>query len=128
MNYNAVHCNICGETIVSQHRHDYVRCACTDESFIAVDGGFEYRRRVFGEFCNYTELRVKVEPTPPLEHTDVVLVGVHSPLRCEGRPCTIHNRSAHSKRSWVQHWDPRRGMRRISPTTGRSYRDPDEWP
>lgn len=125
--YNAVHCNWCNTTIVSDYGHDFVWCRCSDpETRVAVDGGQNYPRRVFGKSANFTELDIPIEPTPVLEHTNIRLAGAHSKLKCEGRACTLHNRSNHGKRSWVQHWDSKRGMRRISPTTGRSYRDPDE--
>lgn len=40
---NAASCNVCGDFIVSKHRHDYVECTC---GTVAVDGGQEYIRRV----------------------------------------------------------------------------------
>jgi len=40
---NAATCLLCGDFIVSKHRHDYVTCTC---GAIAVDGGQEYLRRV----------------------------------------------------------------------------------
>lgn len=125
---NAVHCNICGITIESIHRHDFVRCRCTtDDTAVWVDGGHAYNRRMFGKDCDYTEIDEEFIPEPPhkLEHSAVMINNVHHRSRCAGEHCTIHNMSDHSKRMWLQYWDPRRGMRRISPTTGRSYKDPD---
>lgn len=40
---NAVSCLLCGDFIVSKHRHDFVTCTC---GAISVDGGQEYLRRV----------------------------------------------------------------------------------
>jgi hypothetical protein len=40
---NAIKCNHCGDVIESTHVHDFKWCACKS---IAVDGGFEYIRRV----------------------------------------------------------------------------------
>lgn len=40
---NAVSCLLCGDFIVSKHRHNYVTCTC---GAISVDGGQEYLRRV----------------------------------------------------------------------------------
>lgn len=40
--YNAVRCDVCNETIVSRHVHDYKTCECTNEAM--VDGGNEYAR------------------------------------------------------------------------------------
>ena len=41
---NAVRCKLCGDTIESKHRHDYVTCSCGNA---AVDGGFDYLRRAY---------------------------------------------------------------------------------
>jgi len=40
--YNSVKCLVCGETIISYHRHDYVTCSCPNQA--VVDGGTEYLR------------------------------------------------------------------------------------
>ena len=40
--YNSIECLECGKTIVSQHRHDYVKCECPNEAM--VDGGTDYLR------------------------------------------------------------------------------------
>lgn len=126
---NKVHCNNCDTTIESRYRHDFRRCSCaSDDNAVWVDGGLAYNRRMFGEFCDYEEVIEEYVPQGPhtLEHSDVVLTGVHEPGQCWGRYCTIHNMSDHSKRSWVQYWNPAKGrMERISPTTGRHYKDPD---
>jgi hypothetical protein len=39
---NRVQCKSCGEVLVSQHRHDYVKCKCPSETF--TDGGNDYQR------------------------------------------------------------------------------------
>lgn len=125
---NAVHCNICQTTIESFYTHDFKRCACReDDTAVWVDGGRSYNRRMFGNLSNYTEIEEEFVPQGPvtLEHSHVVLVSVHHAGQCAGGRCTIHNMSNHSKRSWVQHWNPIKGMQRISPVSGRHYRDPD---
>lgn len=126
---NAVHCNVCDTTIESFYTHDFKRCKCVnDDTAVWVDGGHEYDRRMFGKDCNYTEIKERFSPQGPhqLENSEVVLTGVHHAGQCWGDHCTIHNMSDHSKRSWVQHWNPaKQRMERISPTTGRHYRDPD---
>lgn len=126
---NAVHCNNCDKTIESFHRHDFRRCACvSDDTAVWVDGGREYSRRMFGKDCDYIEITDKFIPEPEhtLEHSDAVLRNVHASGQCWGEHCTIHNMSEHSKRSWVQHWNPaKQRMERISPKTGRHYKDPD---
>ncbi len=43
---NSARCLECDDEIESEHRHDFVRCRCGN---LAVDGGREYLRRVFGE-------------------------------------------------------------------------------
>ena len=41
---NTATCNLCGETIRSKNRHDFVWCKCEN---IAVDGGSWYSKRIF---------------------------------------------------------------------------------
>lgn len=125
---NAVHCNHCDTTIDSSHRHEFRSCQCTDPAKrVSVDGGYDYRRRLFGDESHYDEIVDCYEDSAILEHTGTVLRNVHAPWLCAGRPCTIHNRTDHSKRGWLQVWNPHRGlMQRVSPTSGRLYIDPDE--
>lgn len=40
---NSARCPKCNDEIVSQHRHDFVRCSC---GALGVDGGTSYRRRI----------------------------------------------------------------------------------
>ena len=62
-----------------------------------------------------------------LEHSDVILAGVHDPKQCVGQSCTIHNRSDHSMRAFPQHWrDDRKIMERICPH-GVGHPDPDDY-
>lgn len=55
---NAIRCNLCGEEIESEYRHDYVSCKC---GACAVDGGHDYFRRRFRDKDCYTELSVTEE-------------------------------------------------------------------
>ena len=56
---NAIRCNLCGDVIVSEHRHDYVTCRCGSCS---VDGGADYLRRCFSNAkYDFTELSEIVE-------------------------------------------------------------------
>jgi len=130
MKRNAIHCNTCDTTIESLHRHDFRSCRCSDENTrVSVDGGFDYQRRLWGEGADFTVIDEEyVAPiVPTLEHTDISLLGVHHPSQCAGEHCTLHNRSNHSKRSWVQSWNSEKGrMERVSPVSGRHYKDPDE--
>ena len=50
---NAIRCNICGDEIESERRHDYVECKC---GACAVDGGHDYLRRCFREKGCYTDI------------------------------------------------------------------------
>ena len=50
---NAIRCNICGDEIESERRHDYVKCKC---GTCAVDGGHDYLRRCFREKGCYTDI------------------------------------------------------------------------
>lgn len=53
------------------------------------------------------------------------LVGVHSPMLCQGRHCSVHNPSDHHMVTWQQHWRDDRGMmERICPH-GIGHPDPD---
>ncbi len=54
-----VKCNTCGATIQSMHRHDFKWCDCpeTSDTKIAVDGGADYLRMLFGSKANYEVLR-----------------------------------------------------------------------
>lgn len=62
-----------------------------------------------------------------LENTTETVSKVHSPLKCMGAHCTIHNLSDHIMRSFPQHWRGDRGiMERICPH-GIGHPDPDEY-
>lgn len=61
-----------------------------------------------------------------LEHSPIV-IWAHPPTKCAGQPCTLHNRSDHHMRPWMQHWRDDRGlMERICPH-GIGHPDPDQW-
>lgn len=49
---NAAKCRKCEDTIISRHRHDFVRCRC---GAIAVDGGLDYCRRI-GNYKDFQEI------------------------------------------------------------------------
>ena len=57
---NMARCKKCGDTIESLYRHDYISCDC---GALAVDGGKDYLRRVYGEEGDYEELSVYEEAT-----------------------------------------------------------------
>ena len=53
---NRVKCLMCGDTIESRHRHDFVPCSCGN---VAVDGGLDYIKRSFktGQFTELSEFK-----------------------------------------------------------------------
>ena len=51
------------------------------------------------------------------------LVNVHTPDQCKGRPCCIHNPSAHHMRDWPMVW--RRGLMERTCPCGMHHPDPD---
>lgn len=53
-----VKCVICGETIQSKHRHDFVECSCGN---IFVDGGNDYLRMGFKKEGSYEMVEEKYE-------------------------------------------------------------------
>ena len=64
-----------------------------------------------------------------LEHTDIALCNVHSPTKCAGQTCTIHNRSNHTMRAFPQHWREDRGIMERICSHGVGHPDPDSpWP
>lgn len=57
-----------------------------------------------------------------------VVINVHDPALCAGRPCPIHNVSQHSMSEFPQHFREDRGcMERICPH-GVGHPDPDDIP
>lgn len=55
-----------------------------------------------------------------------VLLRVHGPGACEGRPCCIHHPSTHHMREWPLNWrGDRRIMERLCPC-GCGHPDPDD--
>lgn len=50
---NIAKCLLCGETIESKYRNNYVSCSCGN---LAVDGGTSYLRRVYGKQSTWEDL------------------------------------------------------------------------
>lgn len=121
---NSATCLACGDHIESKHRHQMTTCACGN---IFVDGGTEYLRRGFAEGALFEDTSILAPEEPRshvLENSGIHVGGVHHSARCEGRPCTIHNRSDHALRSWPQVWHLGRVMRVCE--HGGWHKDPDE--
>ena len=55
---NAIRCNQCGETIVSNNLHDFVTCIC---GTCSIDGGSNYLRRLAPTEEAYTDLSIVEE-------------------------------------------------------------------
>lgn len=49
---NRAKCNVCGDIITSNNRHDFVTCKCGK---LSIDGGSWYLKRC-GDLKNYTEM------------------------------------------------------------------------
>lgn len=62
---NAIICILCGDRIVSEHRHDFKWCKC---KAVAVDGGLHYLRRIGVDWQEasfvWSEKPGQVEPVP----------------------------------------------------------------
>ena len=52
---NMAKCLLCGDIIVSEHRHDHQACSC---GMLKVDGGKEYIRRGFRNEKDYEEMSI----------------------------------------------------------------------
>lgn len=123
---NAARCLSCGDEVESRHRYDFRACSCGN---IFVDGGTEYLRRGFTEGALFEDTSILAPEEPRshvLEHSGIHVGGVHHSALCEGRPCTIHNRSDHAMRSWPQVWHLGRVMRVCK--HGANHADPDSPP
>jgi hypothetical protein len=56
-----------------------------------------------------------------------MLLTTHTPDKCEGRPCCVHNPSDHHLRSWEMNYRQDKGiMERICPDHGVGHPDPDD--
>lgn len=49
---NSAFCAVCGDSLISKHRHDYVSCKC---GAIAIDGGVTYLRRLADSWVNFID-------------------------------------------------------------------------
>ena len=84
---NQVECHNCGEKPWSGHRHDFVRCACVGEQEgVAVDGGMDYLRRIYGKKANYTDISITISD----EHAEGLKDALSDPERNElGKLCNV---------------------------------------
>lgn len=55
---NSAQCNLCGDIVTSETRHDNQWCSCRN---LGVDGGLEYVRRSYLSPSTFTELSVYEE-------------------------------------------------------------------
>ena len=67
------------------------------------------------------------EPTYGFQIGEVELKNVHSPEKCAGRHCVIHDPSDHIMREWPLNFRSDRGlMERLCPKHGVGHPDPDD--
>ena len=62
-----------------------------------------------------------------LEHSTKYFAMVHDVEKCEGQPCTAHNRSEHSMRGFMQSWREDIGVMERICEHGIGHPDPDEF-
>ena len=62
----------------------------------------------------------------PLEHSEKYM-HCHEEHQCRGDFCTVHNRSDHNMRSFIQHWRPDRMIMERICEHGIGHPDPDEF-
>lgn len=55
---NSAACLVCGDEIVSEHRHDFRSCRCGS---LTVDGGQAYRRRLFQDVARWIDTSILAE-------------------------------------------------------------------
>jgi hypothetical protein len=55
-----------------------------------------------------------------------ILIGVHSPTKCSGRKCPIHNQSDHHMVTWSQNWNPTKKIIERICMHDIAHPDPDE--
>lgn len=60
-----------------------------------------------------------------LEHSPIMILA-HAPSKCAGQPCTLHNRTDHVMRSFMQHWRDDRGIMERICSHGVGHPDPDQ--
>ena len=97
---NAVKCNKCYSVIQSTHVHDYVECMCQETM---VDGGNEYFRYGGNDVETlFVETHAPYVPhSVQLENSEFT-IAAHHPDTCVGEVCSLHKRTDHEMRGWVQ--------------------------
>jgi hypothetical protein len=59
--------------------------------------------------------------------SEAQVIVTHSPDKCAGRHCCIHNPSNHAMRAWTMYWRDDKGvMERLCPEHGVGHPDPDD--
>lgn len=61
---NSARCLGCGDEMVSEHRHAFRTCSC---GALSVDGGLDYRKRVYKREVGWTDTSILAEPTASKE-------------------------------------------------------------
>jgi len=79
-----------------------------------------------GESSSWFWIDRATEPTLGIQVGGAVLVNVHPPEQCAGRPCVMHAPSDHHMREWSTNWrGDTRVMERMCPH-GIGHPDPDD--
>lgn len=55
-----------------------------------------------------------------------LVINVHNPMLCDGRPCVVHRPSNHRMRAWPMRWAPGRGGFERMCEHGYGHPDPDD--
>lgn len=55
---NSLKCITCGDVLVSNYRHDFVKCSCpaNSDTVVYIDGGTSYLKRSVGKSAIYEDL------------------------------------------------------------------------
>lgn len=70
-----------------------------------------------------------VWPRPGIDLVTLVggeILAVHSPTKCVGEHCSVHNPSQHHMVMWPQHWRDDRGLMERICSHGTGHPDPDD--
>ena len=66
---NSAKCLKCGDKIISKHRHDYITCSCGN---VSVDGGLDYRRRVFKDMETWIDTSILEDDTSKQSYEETI--------------------------------------------------------
>mgnify|MGYP003661971083 CR=1 FL=1 len=74
MKVSAVRCNHCRQTVYSRARHDFRTCKCfhneAGSTGVAVDGGRDYFKLLYGDAGSYEVLELDIRATDEVLYDD----------------------------------------------------------